>query len=378
MKFIPSKLNSSYQYTLTIIIPVGSYSNYLKFTLDNLSNVIDSRVEILLLDNTFSSYSSLEIPLEMKNFRVERSQKRLSMSKNFFRGLNLASGTWLCFMGEDDGIITKNLTQLLDSLESVTTDVVSTHPVYFQYPIGTKGAWADIPEKDTFFWKKRIKYHPALAVLFPQFKLDLPVPYNRCVVRTSVLQDYTKNFDDLIGISHDDFLAQYIAQKCRVGTYLELPVFIHGGSDRSQGFNQHSTSPAQISLEFQNDSKPKMGFLLTKFGISCSFSLAFEHYLKAKMARQNRSNFSYHEVILSKFFSFYAEIFCANTAHHNQYKALVLFRKISSPLHNYSYRLIRKFFRLLYFRSIQPTKNYKVLLPSSMTIDKFAETFPAI
>lgn len=363
---------------LSIILPFGYRSKYLDLTLKNLSNINDSRVEILLLDNTFPKDLSAKISLELKNVRVEPSDKRLSMSKNFFRGLNLASGTWLCFIGEDDGIITKNLSQFLDLLESVTLDVVSTHPVYFQYPIGTKEAWADIPEKGIFFWKRRIKYHPALAVLFPQFKLDLPAPYNRCVVRTSVVQDYAREFDDMLGISHDDFLGQYIAQKCRVGTYLELPVFIHGASDRSQGFNERLTSPGQISLEFQNDSKPKMGFLLTKYGTLCSFSLAFEHYLKAKVARQNRSNFSYHEVILSKVFSFYAEIFCAKTAHHNQNKALVLCRKISLPLHNYSYRLIRKFFQLLYFRSIQPTKNHKVLLPSSMNIDEFAKNFPTI
>jgi hypothetical protein len=296
-----------------------------------------------------------------------KSPVKLSMTKNWCRGISLARGQWICFIGSDDGLVAGNVSRFLDFLELVETDVVSTHPIYFQYPILNRKSWADLPMSRLSTWSKKIRYVSLLAVVFPQLKLDLPVPYNRCVVKSHVLKKFAKAHDDIPGVSPDDFLSQYISQKCRFGTYLELPVFIQGGSERSNGYNVAANLKTQEAIDFVNDSSEKFGLGLQRFTVSCGYSLAFEHYSKARIALNRKMpKFATNISIL------YSELFCPDYSHHSQSRVLKIARDLLQPSHTLSYRLVRKIVMISNFIFSHPIKNKKVTYSNEMNVLKLA------
>lgn len=350
--------------TLTILVPIRGRNEYLDITLQNLSTITDKRVEVLILDNSLPEFGSLQPFEKLSKFRIESADSKLSMTKNWYRGLTLANGEWLCFLGSDDGIVSDNLPILLDFLEQTPAKVVSTHPIFFQYQLESKQSWADLPNRWEEIWSHKIHYLSFLAVLFPQFKHDLPVPYNRCVVRTSALSEYAAQFDDIIGVSPDDFLGQYISRKLKRGVYLELCVFIHGGSERSNGMQVASKNPGQDSLDFLADSNKKFNTLLSRFGIECTYALAFEHYSVAGLALNKKISRLSERLIV-----FWAELFC-EMKHHNKIWYLEATRKLFVPMHKLTFRIIRKIWLLVNFGVRQPIKNSKSHQDPDMNVEK--------
>lgn len=350
---------------LTILLPNRGRSNYLSITLQNLSEISDERVEVIILENSAPNQNLPDFDMNPAVFRVVKSPVKLSMTKNWCRGISLARGQWICYIGSDDGVVVGNLSKFLDFLELVETDVVSTHPIYFQYPILNRKSWADLPMSGLSTWSKKVRYVSLLAVIFPQLKLDLPVPYNRCVVKSNVLKNFAKAHDDIPGVSPDDFLGQYISQKCRFGTYLELPVFIQGGSERSNGYQVSANFKTQEAIDFVNDSTEKFGIGLQRFSVSCGYSLAFEHYSKARSALNRKMpKFATYISIL------YAEFFCPDYSHHSQSRALKIIRCLLQPSHMLSYRLIRKIVMISNFIFLHPIKNKKVIYSYQMDVLK--------
>ena len=348
---------------LTILLPNRGRSVYFDKTLENLRGILDQRIEVIILENSHPEYLNRDWGLPANIFRVDSSPVKLSMTKNWHRGLSIARGRWTCFIGSDDGVVVGNIPRFLDLLEEVQTNVVSTHPIYFQYPLEHKKSWADLPNTKLTYWTKEIRYLSLMAALFPQLKLDLPVPYNRCVVRTEILRDYASRSEDIEGVSPDDFLGQYVSQRCKIGTYLELPVFIHGGSERSNGLQTGSNFQGKDSIDFLQDALSKYGPTLQKFGISCSFALAFEHYSTARIAM--RGHFPRFLNLLA---IAWAELFCPVSAHHSKKHLLRFARRFLVPTHQLSYRMFRKIWTKLNFRPFYPVSNHKIIQPESMDV----------
>lgn len=348
---------------LTILVPNRGRSKYLDITLSNLSEISDKRIEIVILENSEPEYHDTPWDLPSETFRVEKSTTKLSMTKNWHRGIGLARGEWICYLGSDDGIVAGNVSKFLDFLETEDTDVVGTHPIYFQYPLPDKESWADLPTSNLDDWSKQIRYIPILSAIFPQMKLDLPIPYNRSVVRTSILRKYAQANSDILGVSPDDFLGQYIAQKCKVGKYLELPVFIHGGSERSNGLQVGSQFQSNDAFDFISDSTEKFDRALARFSIACSFALAAEHYLLAGKANSRRIP----KISLALLMAL-AEFSCTESSHHSRKLGVKVLRATAIPIHTFSYRVIRKIWILANFGCKSPVQNRKVKQPSNMDV----------
>lgn len=353
---------------LTLLVPNRGNSVYFTKTLENLSSIHDERIEVIILENSYPD--KMEFPLNLPDeiFKILPSSENLSMTKNWHRGLTLANGRWTCFVGSDDGVVAGNIPKFLDILGKIQTQVVSTHPIYFQYAIGHKKPWADLPISKLDTWDRKVRYLSFMATVFPQLKLDLPVPYNRCVVRTEILREYAQKRVDIEGVAPDDFLAQFIAQKCKFGTYVEIPVFIHGGSERSNGFQTVNEIESDVSREFMRDAEMKFGRLLQKYGIRCSFALAFEHFAKARISlNQKMPQFLYPLANL------WAELCCPLGDHHSKSPVLVLARRYFVPLHGFSFKAFRKIWMAINFRRHLPVSNHKTSQPENMDVINLSE-----
>ena len=89
-------------------------------------------------------------------------------------------------------------------------------------------------------------------------------------------------------ISPDDFLGQFIAQRCKKGVYLDEVILIEGISERSNGraFSNNRNNPH--FFEFIEDSIPLLkGFMLSR-SLDCWPALTVEHFLEARKWQDRR------------------------------------------------------------------------------------------
>jgi glycosyltransferase involved in cell wall biosynthesis len=357
---------------LSIIVPNRGRGRYLDLTLKSILESDDQRFEVILNDNSYPDNSVPSTTIEDSRLHIYTELKVLTMTQNWHSALCKARGTWVSFTGSDDGIIGKNLKLLLDNLETTTNSIVTTHPIYFQYEMLDKESWADIPVEMFSVWNSRISYPKLLSVFFPQFKLDMPVPYNRSVVRKDLLAPLILKTSEIPGISPDDFLGQYLSQICGTGMYLELPVFIHGGSSQSNGFQTAfgAHEVQQDSIDFLASFRPKMGKYVRKFGISCAGALALEHYCLARTLTGHAPVNKF----MSKLIVLWILFTCTNEGNHHQIPSRLLkLQYHSRKIHKFLYRCIRRIRLYRYFGLRTPVRNRKKIMSSSASVITISE-----
>jgi hypothetical protein len=148
---------------------------------------------------------------------------------------------------------------------------------------------------------------------------------------------------------------------------LELAVFIQGGSERSNGYQVGGVIQGNDALDFMLDSASKFGVGLQRFSILCSYSLAFEHYARARNSLGRRTP------RLATYFSLiWSELFCPDNVHHSQKRSLVVARRFFKPLHTFLFRVMRKFWMFENFNWHTPVKNQKFNLSNDMDVSTIA------
>ena len=346
---------------LSIIVPTRSSEPYINRTLINLLNSPDQRFEVVLNDNSYPEVIDYSKFLNDSRFKLFTNDSYFTMSENFLLGLKHSQGKWVCFAGSDDGVVDKNLTIFLDFLEQCPSMAITTVSLYFQELIGEELPWLTQPINKSKLFSKSIKFHPFLSAFFPQLEFDLPRPYNKAVVRKQVFDDYLPFWTRIPGMSPDQFLAQFIAQKVKSGIYFDLAVFISGGSGRSNG-HQINSSLEKTQNSFSLDSIPYIGNCVKKFGMSCRPALTMDHFIAARKILGKRNFFP-------PLFTLYLWCFltCVDFGHHRNlfYVNTYRLRKISVEFFAYG---LRKVLNLWTFGSVQPTKTLRFEMPLDSNI----------
>ena len=121
--------------TLSVIIPTRERANYLRYAIQTCTASREADLEILILDNastdnTAETVSAVTDP----RIRYERSDSRLSMRDNFERGVRLARGKILCFIGDDDGLMPNAAADALTIFSKYNVDAVSAARAHYFWP----------------------------------------------------------------------------------------------------------------------------------------------------------------------------------------------------------------------------------------------------
>jgi hypothetical protein len=228
---------------LSIIVPARNSADVLLDTLDLLSRIplTPDSIEFVVSDNS-------DVPLEINQefrqdarFRIVRPNSVVSMRENFAFGFLQSRGLWVTYIGSDDGVFPSKIVSLFSILAATTTDAVVTEPAYFMYPpIGDAGggafecfigSWETFPQT-TRRLMRRAKWSLAKAE-------NLPIPYNRTVVRRSVVEEVRRRSGDtfMSSSSPDLYLGWAIASVRESVLRLEgSPVFISGISEFGNGY----------------------------------------------------------------------------------------------------------------------------------------------
>jgi hypothetical protein len=346
---------------LSIIVPTRSSEPHINRTLINLLKSPDQRFEVVLNDNSYPEVIDYSEFLKDPRFKLFTNDSYFTMSENFLLGLKHSQGKWVCFAGSDDGVVDKNITIFLDFLEQCTSMAVTTISLYFQELIGEELPWLTHPINKSKLFSRSVKFHPFLSAFFPQLEFDLPRPYNKAVVRKQVFDDYLPFWSRIPGMSHDQFLAQFIAQKVKSGIYLDLAVFISGGSGRSNG-HQINNSLEKTQNPFSLDSIPYIGNCVKKFGMSCRPALTIDHYIAAKKILGKRHFFL--PMFTSHLWCF---LTCVDFGHHKNFFYVKTYKLRKMSVEFFAYGL-RKGLNLLKYGRVQPTKTFRFEVPLDSNI----------
>ena len=91
---------------LSIVIPSRDRARYVGASIATALQSREAPIEVLVLDNaSIDDTSSVVAAINDHRLRYIRSDQKLSMRDNFERGLSLAKGDYIGFIGDDDGVL---------------------------------------------------------------------------------------------------------------------------------------------------------------------------------------------------------------------------------------------------------------------------------
>jgi hypothetical protein len=327
--------------------------------------------ELLISDNTQGELVLLDAHSQDPRVRQIVQRERLSMGDHWRELLTIAKGEWICFMGGDDGLVSKNLPKLLSLLRLTESDVVTTHRIEIDWDQSfVASAWT-FPTSSCNETVTKVIWPTWLSSLFPHFFFDLPMPYNKAVFRGEVLRSFLEKKFKLYDLTPDYFLAFLLGKTTKEGVFFDLPVFVHGGSEHSNGYQYTSGNNTVYSEDFLSriESNLQRAKNLPK---DCQSSWLANSYLLCRFPddteQSNPATYQIKRNALSKFYKVWIYLTCTSCDTHKQrnssqtIKIKILFlNKIASGIRNYLLP-IQKNGRIPYHTGIRQTGKSEIRL----------------
>jgi len=226
--------------TLSIIIPTRERCAYLPYCIRTCTANPDVGLEILVIDNA-STDSTAEAVASMHDSRIRyvRNETRLSMRDNFEKGLTLARGDIVGFIGDDDGIFPDAVGKVLQLFENTKIDAISAERAsYF---------WPDLLTRshDT----ARLPRHKGLAIFDSKMMIKnllvdcnyyhLPCLYHGFVRREIIERIKKRHGRFFLSSQVDIFSSIALSMEGIKYAYSKSPLVINGGSARSNGASHY-------------------------------------------------------------------------------------------------------------------------------------------
>ena len=118
---------------LSLIIPTRNRERMLLSLLEACKLSVSNDLEFIIADNSDNPLEYRDLDLGPR-FKIVRSESRISMTSNWELGLERASGDWRVFVGDDDGVIPRELDLLVDALKASRGEAVIARFAHFSWP----------------------------------------------------------------------------------------------------------------------------------------------------------------------------------------------------------------------------------------------------
>lgn len=194
--------------TISVIVPVYNVEKYLPQCIESILNQTCRDFELLLI-NDGSTDGSLEIceryRAQDERIRVFTQENRgVSVARN--RGIELSTGTYLCFVDADDLVHPRYLEILLDGIRTLNADLSLC--AYRRFADDAELHFAEVHRE-----YRELEREQALALLNEwrsEDALEMVIPWNKLYHR-SVFAEI--RFPE--GVRHEDeFIAHRILNRC--------------------------------------------------------------------------------------------------------------------------------------------------------------------
>lgn len=352
--------------TLTIILPTRNANQLLKHSITSVLQSKDQRFELLVVDNNFPSRISLsqEI-LNDPRLTIVYSNTKLSMSENWHLGLSNARGSWITYMGSDDGIVTHNISTAIDIIENVREfdEAVLFRSIGFTYPINERPAWFELPEKIPSRKVLRIRNPGVICAFFPtQMNSTLPIPYGGAVCRKTLLSEILKSELRIPGVAPDYFLGFYIGLKAKQILFVDEIFAIRGVSEYSNGYQTLNDIRTPNMLDFLADTEEVNSGRFKQTDIRCRTRMSMLDFLLArKDLRSNSFN------LTDRFLLSMTRVTCIDEGHHRNFLMVS-----SAPARRFLFNNMGYLIRKIWFLGIgvktKSLRNRKVYLGKNENI----------
>lgn len=128
---------------LSIVIPTKDRYEYLMILLEALVSSESEQYEIIVHDNTEINDLFLDFLQKLDNYKIRyfHEANSISVVENFERAFAVASGTYVCFLGDDDGILIEESIELLKGALNNSVDSIVVKPLLYSWPDNSHAVW---------------------------------------------------------------------------------------------------------------------------------------------------------------------------------------------------------------------------------------------
>ncbi len=221
---------------LSLIVPTRERAAYVEHSLRTCIANPDPLLEIVVLDNA-STDGTHEAVARVVDSRIRyiRNDQRLSMRDNFEKGLKLARGDILCFIGDDDGVFPFSVARALELFERNDIAAVSTACASYFWPDLQTGKRniALLPRGSGV--EIRDSRAELRGILADNDYYRLPCLYHGFVKRDLVERIRQRQGRFFLSSQVDIFSAIALSMEGVTYAFSHAPLIINGGSGRSNG-----------------------------------------------------------------------------------------------------------------------------------------------
>lgn len=284
---------------LTVIIPTCDRPKTLEHCLRTVTTQNLDSLEILVSDNA-SAPRTQELLSQANDPRLKviRAPKRLGMSEHWEFALGHASGKWVTFLGDDDGLLPDALEYFKQLTETCNMRAISSKCCSFNWPIndGDEGRLCVRTGEGFEIRNARQNLHLSLQGNFPYS--ELPWIYTGGFAQRNLLESIKKKGGDFfLSITPDLYSSVAISSNIKQYGFSFYPMFMGGTSKFSNGLKTFNSTPSEReSIPFFKENKISFHEKLGDGFVPSLIFLLYECYLQAKCVR----NFDFDDVQLEK------------------------------------------------------------------------------
>lgn len=225
---------------VSVVIPTRNRLEYLKGALESALGENAPDMEVIVADNATDDGTQAYLASLGDRVKVTRSETPLSMTDNWYRALELVTGDWVIFIGDDDCLIPgfMRMVRLIDkTLEASGVDLVTWPCPSYRWPDA-------VSEKERNYLKFAVKpvnklydSAPALRSLFENINnIMAPPGLYHSLSRRSLIDKVKSNFGEYrLGMVPD--LGSGLLYLAHTNQHLMMghPLTVMGFSKKSTG-----------------------------------------------------------------------------------------------------------------------------------------------
>jgi glycosyltransferase involved in cell wall biosynthesis len=306
----------------SIILPVYNGIKYLPTCVNTIIQQEYNDYELIISNDgsTDATEQYLETLHDHPNIKIIQPSERLSMTEHWEWALSHASGEWMIFVGQDDGL-QHYFFELADKLTDMASEkniraITSSRAYYFW--TGCEYVYGDVAVKYRAMQKFEVlntKYEAFKALLGFQEYFDLPQMYTNSMFHKSLVEEAKSRQNEKLFSSHPQD-ANLAAVSCSIeDKYLKsyIPLGWIGTSPKSAGMaifsdeNKVKEEDREAVVNLKKEYEKKVSDSALKYHeLAGSFSLGslqvyfWQALLKTGCLRDKRTN----NFLMSKKFRF--------------------------------------------------------------------------
>ena len=228
---------------LSVIIPVLNDNNTLLKTLNTVTSQSYNDLEIIISDKSETDKLSKSIKdINDKRIKYHHSSNIKNFSDDWETALNYASGEYIMFLGQDDGLIFGAIELGMNLIEKYNVKALTWKKIDYSWPNHLVKTQKNVLFGDSKPLMQKIKCKKALNLLSKfQFPYNmLPCIYNSIVDFKAIKSVKEKSRGKIFfsGVIPDVYSSIVLASEIDYSLYLYFPLSINGASDKSSGVIQ--------------------------------------------------------------------------------------------------------------------------------------------